>query len=89
MQQQIISDLNPNAAEFVSKEELWFVTMEKQFVTNNSWLFEDNQNTQLNENEYEPETEPCSTPPQMITECEVELEFVGLDQKAETFYDCE
>lgn len=105
-QQQMISDLNPYATEFVSKEELWFQTKEKEFVCKNAWLFdgglapprrelssrsENDKDTHMNENEYESEPEPCSTPPQIITDCEAdyEVEFEGLEEKEEMFYDCE
>ena len=68
-QQTIDSDLNPNATEFVSKEELWFQTMEKEFVWKNSWLFEETDDEQ-NDTQYE--IEQCSTPPQILEDSELE-----------------
>lgn len=95
-QQTIISDLNPNAAEFVSKEELWFITKEKEFVTNNTWLFEgglgrspgqagdsdEDDDNKKDTPDTEWENEPCSTPPQMFEECEME------ECEDRVFYDC-
>lgn len=76
-QQLLISDLNPQAKEFISKEELWFQTKEKEFIWNNSWIFdeEDNEDTLS-------EAEGASTPPVMLQDYEVK------DGDNEEFYDC-
>ena len=78
-QQLLISDLNPQAKEFISKEELWFQSKEKEFIWNNSWIFdddeeEDNEDTQS-------EAQGMSTPPVMFQD----LEF---NEENEEFYDC-
>ena len=73
-QQLLISDLNPNAEAFFSKEELWFQSKEKEFIWNNSWIFDD---------EEEEDNEDT------LSEDPVTSKLILLDnEETETFYDC-
>jgi hypothetical protein len=81
MQQQLlISDLNPHAEEFISKDELWFQNKEKEFVWNNSWIFDDEE--EEDKEDTLSEAPGASTPPVMLLDNELN------DEENEKFYDC-
>jgi hypothetical protein len=79
-QQLLISDLNPQAKEFISKEELWFQSKQKEFIWNHSWIFNEEEKEDCEDTQSE--AQGASTPPVMLQDYDVN------NDENEEFYDC-